>query len=76
MVPIGDTGAICVKAGGSFGVVVSTNAGVSCLTCKYGKSFCDRVKKVESITSDSHGIDLATSSFKAFLSVKFSYSYI
>ena len=58
MVPIGDTGAICVKAGGSLGVVVSTNAGVSCLTCKYGKSSCDHVKKVECITSDSHGIDL------------------
>ena len=52
-VPIGDTGAVCVKSDESFGVVSSTNTGISCLTCKYGKSSCDHVKRVKLLASDS-----------------------
>lgn len=37
---------------------MSTNAGISCLTCKYGKSTCDHVKKVKCLTLDGINIPL------------------
>lgn len=50
---VGVEGAVCVKAAeGNFGVVLPTNTGIVCATCKYGKSSCDHVGKVLSVVSN------------------------
>lgn len=44
---VGNEGAVCVKSGsGDFGVLLYTNTGIGCVTCKYGKSNCQHVRKM------------------------------
>lgn len=44
---VGNEGAVCVKSGSEdFGVLLHTNMGIRCVTCKYGKSECQHVRKM------------------------------
>lgn len=56
---VGVEGAVCVKSpDGSFGVVLPTNTGIVCATCKYGKSTCHHVQRVLSGISCSDEEDI------------------
>ena len=56
---VGNEGAVCVKSGGrDFGVMLYTNTGIGCVTCKYGKSNCQHVQKMVSVIENTSDEDI------------------